>query len=291
MGEQLVLKRVVTARVINGLEMGVLDDGTAFLTGRSLARLCGVAYSTIIERRQEWDEGDRTGKFARFVAASGFNEPKLSQPAKAREAGVGAMVDAYPEQVIMAALEYYAFELGRPEALANFRAFARAGVRLFVYGALGYTPSGEVPAKWREFHDRLSMHALPVGYFSVFREMADFILLSIQNGFKMDHQTVPDISVGKRWAAHWKEHGLAAKHGERIHHQHNYPEYFPQAASNPQDMNVYPVAALGDFRLWLQNEYIPKHFPAYVVGKVKAGLLPASAAELLLAAIDPDEKN
>jgi hypothetical protein len=291
MGEQLVLKQVVTARVINGLEMGVLEDGTAFLTGRSLARLCGVAYSTIIERKQEWEAGDRSGKFARFLASTGFSDAKLSQSVKSTGAGVAATPDAYPEQVVMAALEYYAFEHGRPEALANFRTVARAGFRLFVYGALGYAPSGEVPTKWREFHDRLSMHTLPAGYFSVFREMADFILLSIQNGFKMDHQTVPDISVGKRWAAHWKEQVLAAKHGERIHHQHNYPEYFPQAASNPQDMNVYPVAALGEFRLWLQNEYIPKHFPAYVVGKVKAGLLPASAAELLLAAVDPDEKN
>ena len=62
----------------------------------------------------------------------------------------------------------------------------------------------------------------------------------------------------------------------------NYPDYFPQAKSNPQDMNVYPVAALPEFRVWLQTEYIPKKFPSYLKGKVKDGILPPSAAELLL---------
>src|SRR6185312_6921124 len=138
MGQQLVLKDVVASKTINGIEMGVLDDETAFLTGRSLARLCGVAYSTIIEGKDEWDGGDRTGRFHRLLASTGFDESKLAHPVKGPGAGIAGDSLAYPERVVMAFLEYYAFELNRTEALGNYRLLGRAGFRLFVYSKLGY---------------------------------------------------------------------------------------------------------------------------------------------------------
>jgi hypothetical protein len=52
-------------------------------------------------------------------------------------------------------------------------------------------------------------------------------------------------------------------------------------------MWVYPISALGNFRTWLLQKYIPDHFPSYLESKVKKGALPASAAELLLAAVEP----
>ena len=286
MAKQLELA-VVTSKVVNGIEMGVLEDGTAYLTGRSLARLCGVAVSTIIERRQEWDSGDRSGRFAQFLVADGISQAELTQKVKTSGVGVGAVADAYPEQVVMAALEYYAFEVGRPEAVANYRLLGRAGFRLFVYGALGYDPRALVPQPWREFHDRMAIHVLPAGYFSVFRESADFIILGIQNGLRVDHTMVPDISIGRLWAAYWRENELEKKFGPSMRWPHNYPEYFPQAASNPQDMNVYPVASLGEFKTWMLREWIPKRFPGYIASKVKAGVLAPSTAELLLAAVEP----
>ena len=61
--------------IFRNIEMGVLSDGTPFLTGRSLARLCGIAPSTT----NEWGEftpkeGDRlrAGKMAVLLAAQGF---------------------------------------------------------------------------------------------------------------------------------------------------------------------------------------------------------------------------
>jgi hypothetical protein len=201
--------------------------------------------------------------------------------------GVAAEALAYPERVVMAFLEYYAFDLSKPEALANYRLVGRAGFRLFVYSALGYDPNKLVPPVWREFHDRLSIHLLPQGYFSVFREMADFVILSIQNGFRLDHKNVPDISVGRLWSGYWTEQNLEVQHGQRIRHDHFYPDYFPQAASNPQDMWVYPVSALGEYKTWLHREYIPNHYPSYIASKVRQGALPASVAELLLAAVEP----
>jgi hypothetical protein len=89
------------------------------------------------------------------------------------------------------------------------------------------------------------------------------------------------------WAAYWRDNGLEEKFGASKKSKHNYPDYSPQAASNPQDMNVYPVAALGKFRTWLLREWIPKRFPDYLASKVKAGILAASTAELLLTAAEP----
>lgn len=41
---------------VNGLEMGVLSDGTPFLTGRALAVLCGVHHSVIADLTADWSE-------------------------------------------------------------------------------------------------------------------------------------------------------------------------------------------------------------------------------------------
>jgi hypothetical protein len=125
----------------------------------------------------------------------------------------------------------------------------------------------------------------------VFKEMSEFVITAIRGGLTVDDRSVPDISVGSHWGRYWDKNGLEAKHGERIKHDHNYPEYFPQAASNPQDIWVYPMGALGEFRIWLQEVYAPNHFPVYLQGQVKRGLLPASTAELLaIQALPPAPK-
>jgi hypothetical protein len=263
-----------------------LSDGTAYLTQRSLSRLCGIANSTFSELTTEWNAGRRESKLARWLVEQRFSRNSLYT--KTNIPGVaGNVVYAYQEDICNLILEYYAFEVSRAEALTNYRLLGRAGFRLFVYGSVGYDPKNLVPEPWREFHDRMAIHILPSGYFSVFRESADFIILGIQNGLTIDHRTVPDISIGRMWATYWRDNGLEEKFGAAKKSKHNYPDYFPQAASNPQDMNVYPVAALGEFRTWLLREWIPKRFPGYLASKVKAGILAASTAELLLTAAEP----
>ena len=42
-------------------------------------------------------------------------------------------------------------------------------------------------------------------------------------------------------------------YGERVKFDHNYPSYFPQSASNPQEAWCYPEAALGEFRCWFRR--------------------------------------
>jgi hypothetical protein len=63
-----------------------------------------------------------------------------------------------------------------------------------------------------------------------------------------------------------------------------FPSDYPQSAVTP-DALVYPVASLGRFRTWLDEEYLPKHYAGYVHRKVKQKALPASRAELLIATL------
>ncbi len=63
---------VVANGEVDGVEMGVLSDGTPFLGARGLARVCGVAPSVIIEWASEWTADstkprDRSGQPAQKV--------------------------------------------------------------------------------------------------------------------------------------------------------------------------------------------------------------------------------
>ncbi len=223
--------KIQVSNEVNGLEMGVLSDGTAYLSGRALSKLCDVANSSIVDASSDWSSGKRASKLSQWITERGFARDSLY--VKTEKPGVaGNFVNAYTDDVVSIILEYYAFEAPIPSkpARENYR---------------------------------------------------------ILN----DVNTVLDISIGQAWAAHWKGKDLEAKFGPRQKHEHNYPDYFPQAKSNPQDMNVYPIAALPEFRVWLQTEYIPKRFPAYLKTKISLGVLPASAAELVLHAAAPGPKQ
>lgn len=282
---QLVLPKVEIERSVSGLDMGVLSDGTAYLNGRSLAKICGAAPSAIIKQATAWDQGRRTHTLGKMLVSAGIEGDLYVEITED-----GTVNHAYPDTVCMVFLEYYAFEARTEgvEALQNFRILARAGLRAFVYTALGYAPGG-VPEIWREFHDRVTLVSSPVGFFSVFKESSDFLIAGIRGGLKMDQKTVPDISIGVTWGNHWRDQNLTSRHGERQKFDHNYPEYFAQAASNPQQMWVYPVAALPEFRIWLQTVYVREKLPNYLDTKVSKGVLPASAAELLLVEVTAPE--
>jgi hypothetical protein len=285
--ELALVHSVAIAKEVDGIEMGVLSDGRSYLTARGLALLCVTGPSTILDQGRRWREGNRTGKLAQMLIQRGITRDSLY----VEIVKDGKPTHAYTDDVATIILEYYAFEVTPPNkgAQLNFRRLAQAGLRLFVYQALGYDPNRQLTQSWRNFHDRLTMHSVPRGYFSVFRECADFVLASIRAGLPVDDQTIPDISVGVTWANYWREHRLAEKFGEREKHDHNYPDYYPQAKSNPQEMAVYPVAALGVFREWLETSYLPQKFPAYLDTKRRRGLIAASTVELLLAEVNPPQ--
>jgi hypothetical protein len=280
---------MLVAKEVDGIEMGVLDDGTPFLTGRGLAKACGVVPSAIIKQADSWragrSPGGRLGALGKLFADAGYDEPELFVEAKSG----GRPVHAYTDSVSTIVIGYYAFDVDppNPTAINTSRILMRGGLRQFIYRSVGYDPRNVMPRGWREFHDRLLLATCPPGGFSVFREMSEFILRAAQNGLILDSSTVPDISVGKVWSIFWTEMGLAAKYGERKKHEHCYPPDYPQSLSNPQDIWVYPIEAVGAFRRWLDEIYIPEKFPKYLGDKVKKKTMSSATAMGLLAAVTP----
>lgn len=275
----------------DGVEMGVLGDGTPFLTSRGLARLCGVAASTILEWLPFWDPESGKARDVRLAQLLAEHHHPANKPILLKTAVDKRIVNAHPDTVCMAVLEYYAFDAGpnRTEHAANaFRALAKRTLADLIYDELGYTAERPLPPEWRQFHDRLKLNKLPAGYFGVFREMADLLVSGIQHGLVVDARTMPDISVGIAWGKYWTDpvNACPQRFGPRIKHPHEYPDYFPQSKGHP-DAWVYPFNALGEFRNWLQQVYLPEKYPAYINGKVRDGVLPGPRAVRLLAAVVP----
>lgn len=279
---QLLLPmKVAFSQVVDDLEMGILQDGRAYLSGRSLAKLCGVYPGTINQQGINWRGGIRQGRLAKMLEAAGITRNQLHFDTGTREYG-------YTDDVCIIFLEYYAYEATPPSKTAArmYRQLSRAGIRAFIYHALGKDPLGRQRGAandhWSKFQDRFLLNSVPSGYFSVFQEMAQWIMVAAQKGLKVDEQTVPDISIGSCWAKHWKAQGLAKQYGEHQQHPHVYPDYFPQArAQEDIKANVYPSAALGEFRVWMETVYIPEKFPEYLAKKV-----PADMKKLILAAVE-----
>lgn len=262
---------VEVQRDVNGIEMGVLENGISFLTQRGLALVTGAPRSAIQDITQEWEEHyheqvlskDRISFIKQYLFERGYTDPKLY----IETTRDGSPHYAYPDIVCMAILEYYAFESrsNSQTATDNYRRFAAYGLQRFIYDSLNYTPGD----RWQYHHERVSMLAntTPDGYFIVFNEISGMIVDLINADLTVNHKTIPDISVGQMWAKHWKDANLSAVYGDRIAWQHNFPDRYPQSASNPQEANAYPNEALAEFRRWFKNEYLATKFPAYILRK------------------------
>ena len=271
--KQLVLDiGVQVEKDVNGIEMGVLENGIPFLTQNGLAKVVGTTRSVIFDIAKEWaehfdDDVMTKGRYSwlrQYLGDKGYNQSQLY--IETRRGGQAHY--AYPDIVCMAILEYYAFESQQGKnqtAIENYRRLAAYGLQKFIFDALGYTP----PDKWRYFTDRVSIltDSAPDGYFIIFHEVSGLISDLIAAGLAVNDKTIPDISVGKAWGAYWTSHDLDAQHGERIKYLHNYPSYYPQSASNPQEPWAYPDAALPTFRHWFRHEYLPTKYPKYILTK------------------------
>lgn len=294
---QLSLKLEVFRSVeVEGLtiEMGVLQDGTPFLSGRGLAKACGISNSTLVE----WggltpNLGDslRAGKMAEILAAHEYkSEYFFIRVPNGIQFGKEATISAYPDAVCMAFLEYYAFEVGRKEALQNFRILGRSQLRNFIYKATGYNPGQASLSSWQKFHDRLLLNPVPTGYFSIFQETASVVLNAIRSGLIVDEHTVPDGSIGSIWGRYWASNRLDEKYGKRLRYRHMYPSYFPQSRANDRIQPfIYPSTALEEFRKWLDQEYILNNFPSYLRRKAKERAISPSQVTNLLQAVKPLE--
>ena len=266
---------VEITRDVNGIEMGVLDNGTPFLSQRGLAVLCGVENAHIGFLSKEWETERDISKKKRLqyiknhLDSQGYAEDKLYIETKKD----GKIIYAYPDIVCMAILEYYAFEATevKQEALNNYRLLARYSFREFIYKAVGYNPEQKQLTSWRYYHDRVSLvkNAVPNNYFSIFNEIAGLFVDMIESGLTISDNVIPDISVGLVWGKYWLEQNSSAEYGERVKYEHDYPDYYPQSKSNPQAPWAYPIQALPVFREWFKNNYLAIKFPKYIIDKTK----------------------
>ena len=274
----------------DGIGMGVLSDGTPFLNQRGIARLCGLRNKYIGLISQGWEADDPSPAVIgvkALIRAHGADIPKSAHV----EVYFGKVrVLAYSDVVCSAILEYYAFEAqlaGAATAMQSFRTLARFGLRQFIYNETGYIAKPEEDV-WRIFKDRVSLtyDAVPAGFFGVFKELSSLIVTLGLNGLHIDEKFVPDISVGQAWSQHWDSGKLTETFGLRATYAHNYPAYFPQAASNPQMARCYPEAALGEFRRWFREDYLGEgRFKKYLARKVHEKLLPDGYVERAMIAL------
>lgn len=124
---------------------------------------------------------------------------------------------------------------------------------------------------------RLINEQTPEGFFNPLGELTSFILNLIEVGFVFDDSHCPQISVGIRWAAHWKAENLESRFGSRVEVPFSYPDNYRQAKANGKiDANMYPNTCLVYFKDWLRKTYIPLYFPEYLVSQVKDNKLPAT---------------
>lgn len=276
-------------RDIEGIGMGVLSDGTPYLNQRGLAALCGVQNAHIGTISSQWGDEPPKPRIATIKGILGDIGIEF-QSAHIEVLHKGVVHYCYPAEVSIAVLEYYAMDAGsnvQPEARKNFRILAGSKLRDMIYSQVGYDPTGTISEPLRKWHERIELNhqSAPSGYFSIFNEAHTVIYELIMAGAQIGEKMVPDISIGQHWAKYWDANDLGARFGDREKFPHRYPKDHPQAKSNPQIANCYPLDALGEYRRWLQDVYFDGgKFAGYLKGKKE---IPPSVAQLAIDRLSP----
>lgn len=236
------------------------------------------------------DDKPRTNFICNILKTQGYPTDALFS--KINRAG--QIVHAYPDYVCMAILEYYAFDAKRFDntiASNNYRKLASYTLKRMIYESLGIPNENQTVAQsWQVYQERILLNdQIPVNYFSIFREMADILVRLINSKFKLDPYSIPDISVGRHWAIYWREQNLEQRYGERVKHPHYYPDSFPQKNGDIYAW-IYPIQALGEFRLWLMTTYLNEKLEPYLKKKVLDNVIPQLEKEQILEAISQNKQ-
>jgi hypothetical protein len=273
---------------INGIGMGVLSDGTPYLNQRGLAALCGVQNAHIGTISSQWNDGEQRPRI-RAIKGILTKAGTSYSAAHIEVSHRGTVHYCYPADVCLAVLEYYAFDAGpncQPQARDNFRLLAGSKLRELIYSQVGYDPFRV--HRFDKWHERVALNyqSAPKGFFHVFNEAHTVIYELILAGAEIGEHFVIDISIGQHWSTYWTDNDLDQAYGGRCKYPHRYPDDHPQSKSNPQESWCYPLAALGEYREWLQNSYIEGgKFSNYLKTKVARAQLPPSIAQLAIDAL------
>lgn len=229
----------------DGIEMGVMDDGTPFLSGVGLALMCDVTPTSISDLGQFVSFGKsklRDGKIANILSQNlDFSSDRFFEKIPYNK----QIVNAYPEAVCMAVLEYYAFEAGdrcTDKAKQISRLLMRKTFRDFVYSLVGYnrprlTFSDYMLSRINHHHSA-SRNPLPDGYFCLFDKMIELLQkFDLRIGYALGEQWYdytkgemrflePDISLGLHFSRLFKN--------EFIEKEETYRQEYNSRVSNPK---------------------------------------------------------
>lgn len=256
--------------VSDDIPMGVLNDGTPYLTLYGLAKLCGIDDTPLRVFTSNWEtekNKPRGQKVASYLAEKGLYDVDKLYTRVINSSNVET--HAYPDHVCMAILRYYALDatnFDRSVAIGNFVRLAEYTLKRMIYEKSNYNPNAAIDLSFENYRARIKLNdQIPASHFAVFREIADIAMNLIGGGFPMDDTTSLDGSVGSHWARYWATNRLAETYGERIQHPHLFPDNYRQSAANKYVTAwIYPVEALGIFRKWLHDNYAMDKLPKYL---------------------------
>jgi hypothetical protein len=240
-------------------------DGVSGMTVGALAVFCGVTQPAITQLLNRVRESDPitndlldclkpfAGKDSRLIT----NDLQ------------GRLI--VPDEVCQAVIEYYAFEsrdyAGRSIAITNYRAVARAGIRVFIWTKTGFYPEALRPSLksnttvYIERLENIRDHKVPDDLWTTFREGAEILLLvEKEMGVPVEQMDLCDGSIGRHWSTYRQNKPWAKPSG-------NYTHVFRDARGEINDCKAYHLGELSYFRKWLRDFYVPQHLPEYLTKK------------------------
>ncbi|MDA0673529.1 MAG: hypothetical protein O3C67_07470 [Cyanobacteria bacterium] len=259
------------------IEVGLLRDGTPFLSGRGLAKACGISNSTLVgwgELTPQPGEKYRAGKMANLLASYGYTGDRFFvRVASGVAMGSKPQVSAYPYQVCMAFLDYYAFEAHKEEARNSLRILSEKQLPQFIYEAIGY-PSAPSPTVVPNAHREPPLRGpIPEGYFSVFHLTARGAVRTLPTPSGFPRPLFSYTQIERAWHRYWDIHTLWRDHGPRRTYLRRCLDVVPhRTVDGYVKTYLYPLAALEAFQRWLNWDYIPDRFPSYRQRKLEQRL-------------------
>jgi len=275
---------VIPAIEVSGLpiEVGILPDGTPFMSGRELARACGISNSTLVgwgEVTPQVGDRHRAGKLANLLATYRYQGDRLFVPIPNGTRFSGrANVSAYPYQVCMALLDYYAFEANKEAARNSLRLLSEKQLPQFICEVVQTPPEPAkspqtIAPKYDPFQRRPLRDGIPVGYFSVGQLLASEQPRSLP---LTELRVALLVNIDKAWNRYWNIQGLGREYGDRF----AMPQRTLNDWARPRQY-VYPKAALVAFQDWLALQYLPERYPSYLQRKRQQVASPLTRLKLM----------
>lgn len=240
-------------------------DGTSGMTVGALAEFVGVTQPAITQLLNRVSGSDPiTNDLAECLKPFAGRDLRLIT-----NDAQGRLI--IPDESCQAVAEYYAFEArlyeGKDTAVSNYRAVARAGIRVFIWSKTGFVPEFLRPSLksnttvYIERLENIRDHTVPDDKWTTFREGAEVLLLiEKEMGVPVDQMDLCDGSIGKRWSNYRKEKPWTKPEG-------TYTHVFRDHRGPISGCFAYDLSELSYFRRWLKDVYVPLHMPEYLVTK------------------------